>query len=54
MAIATIAPPGERPIPAELPALREAMWEILGAAEKVRYEALGEVWERQTFPGLHY
>ena len=34
--------------------LREAMWEIIGAAARARYEVLGDVWERQTFPGLHY
>lgn len=54
VAIATITAPAERPDPAELPALREAMWEILGPAAKARHRELVEIWERHTHPGVHY
>lgn len=54
VAIATITPPGERPLPADFSALREAMWETLGPSARARHEGLVEVWERQTYPGVHY
>lgn len=54
VAIATITAPGERPVPADFSALRDAMWEILGPAARARYEVLVAVWERLAIPGVHY
>lgn len=54
VAIATITPPGEHPVPPEFPALRESLWEILGPAARGRYEGLVQVWERHAFPPRHY
>ncbi len=54
VAIATLTPPGERPIPSSFPALREALWELLGPEAKARHEVLYEIWMRYTHPGLHY
>jgi GNAT superfamily N-acetyltransferase len=54
VAIATLTPPGERPVPPAFPSLREVMWDTLGAAARARYETLVAVWERHAFPSLHY
>jgi GNAT superfamily N-acetyltransferase len=52
--VATITPPGDRPPPPEFTALRDSMWELLGAPARARYEALIAVWERSSVPGLHH
>jgi GNAT superfamily N-acetyltransferase len=54
VAIATLTPPGERPIPEAIPAMREALWELLGPDAKARHAVLFEIWQRYTHPGLHY
>ena len=54
VAIATLTPPGERAAPEPIHALREGLWEALGAEAKARHEVLYEVWMRYTHPGLHY
>jgi len=51
---ATITPPGERPAPPEFTALRDSVWELLGAPARARYDALIAVWERSSVPGLHH
>jgi ribosomal protein S18 acetylase RimI-like enzyme len=53
VAIATTTSPGDRPVPSEIDAIRDAMWKILGAAAKTRQETLVEVWQRLEQPGHH-
>jgi len=43
-AVALVSDPGGPPSPPEMTALREALWKELGAAARMRYEELGEVW----------
>lgn len=54
VAIATITAPEERPVPAEFPAIRDSMWDILGPAARARYEVLVAVWERLAVSGIHH
>ncbi|HEU4724067.1 MAG TPA: GNAT family N-acetyltransferase [Candidatus Eisenbacteria bacterium] len=54
VAIATLTPPGERPVPEPIEGMRAALWEALGADAKARHEALFQAWMRYTHPGLHY
>ena len=54
VAIATLTPPGERPIPEPIPALREALWEALGDDAQVRHKALFDAWQRYTHPVSNY
>jgi GNAT superfamily N-acetyltransferase len=45
VAIANITRPGERPTPAALGPLREALWRDLGPEARARYEALVQIWQ---------
>jgi GNAT superfamily N-acetyltransferase len=52
--VALITPPGERPEPEGLSARREAVWRQLGAAERARYEGLGQAWQRFDIEAPHH
>ena len=54
VASATLTPPGERPIPEAIPALRESLWAMLGDDAKARHEALFQAWQRYTHPVPNY
>ncbi len=43
-AVALVSDPGGPPSPPEMTTLREAVWELLGADARMRYEELGAVW----------
>jgi GNAT superfamily N-acetyltransferase len=53
-AVALLTSPGDREAPAELETLREYLWRELGRAARTRYETLGRVWQRFTYPKPHY
>jgi len=54
-AAAVMTPPGQRPAPPQLDALRETVWRTVGPAARARYEHLGTVWQDFTIatPHLH-
>ena len=52
--VALITPPGQRPEPEELSALRERTWGHLGTTERARYEAFGEATRQFDIEAPHH
>jgi ribosomal protein S18 acetylase RimI-like enzyme len=53
-AVALVTLPGDRPPPEELSVRREAVWGILGAEARARYDAFGKATARFDVPAPHH